>query len=224
MDIAEGMITHSANANTEFLQTVLGLNNIRKMIASLGLNETQDSYLVSSQLAMLNIYQQSREDWLERLRNLKFEDFLQMNLVINDFLVRETAEASEMLNEGYKDLLDPECLAIHVKFLPYSTTNEYSRVLERITKEEFKQFNKEFYRIFFEVIGISTMASKVAQTQFEHAGFKGGSSALQEDKNCMLTLAYFDQFKPQYARGMYRSLGLFMEDLDYELEYSRLIG
>lgn len=138
MDIAEGMITHSANANTEFLQTVLGLNNIRKMIASLGLNETQDSYLVSSQLAMLNIYQQSREDWLERLRNLKFEDFLQMNLVINDFLVRETAEASEMLNEGYKDLLDPECLAIHVKFLPYSTTNEYSRVLEVVSRSHLR--------------------------------------------------------------------------------------
>lgn len=48
---------------------------------------------------------------------------------MHDHLLRNTEYAKEILENAYKDLLDPEVLEINVKFLTYSSTNEVGKLL-----------------------------------------------------------------------------------------------
>ena len=61
------MIKYSSNCNTEFLQGLLGLNNIDIFSSDLNLTESRGIYLASSMLAMNNTYNLSYNEYLSYL-------------------------------------------------------------------------------------------------------------------------------------------------------------
>lgn len=70
MEIVYGMIKYSSNCNTEFLQDLVGIQNIEQTLKKMGIKITQQYYLVSSMLAMANVRNLTYDDWLNYLRNL----------------------------------------------------------------------------------------------------------------------------------------------------------
>lgn len=64
------MIMYSSNTNTEYLQSALGMTYIDDTSADIGFKSTRSIYLVSSLLAFINIYNESHDKYIERLKNM----------------------------------------------------------------------------------------------------------------------------------------------------------
>ena len=67
-------------------------------------------------------------------------------------------------------------------------------------------FNKEFFEHFYPIIGYVPMSNPNQAALYNHAGVsiiilskvKGGSSAIQDDPNCVLATAIFINRKKQF--------------------------
>lgn len=77
--IPEGMISHSSNCNTEYLQGLLGMDNLRGMMSSLGMyNYTEPYFLVSSLLALQQPSNVSDQNYPAYLNNLTHDQVVKM--------------------------------------------------------------------------------------------------------------------------------------------------
>ncbi|CAK68189.1 unnamed protein product (macronuclear) [Paramecium tetraurelia] len=209
------MIALSSNANTEFLQTILTLESIQKTINKLKLKQTNSYYLNSFILSFINIKNATRDQYIAELKSYNGESIKQQSNEIHNLLIQGGQEAQELLKRG-KELLDGEVLGIQAQLFTKSTTNSYANLLNKLNKETI--FNKQFYEVFYPLIGYVSLQNPALARIYKHVGVKGGSSAYYNQKQCVLSIAYFYELSQKNPYNKV-SLALFTENLDYETEF-----
>ncbi|CAD8053359.1 unnamed protein product [Paramecium sonneborni] len=218
-EIAIGMIALSSNACTEFIQTLLTLQSIQTTVDRIGLKQSQIFYLTSFLLVFTNDGQISKGEFIKQIQNLSFDQVQQKSLEIHDQLILNNNIAKEYLSRG-KQLLDAEVLRVQVKYFTKSTTLEYSKLLDKLNNQLY--FNEKFYQYFYDLMGYVSMQNIALSRQYDHVGIKGGSSSIQEDNSCVLTIGYFQQMKKP-APFKRTAIAFFIESLEYETEFKIIL-
>ncbi|CAD8165284.1 unnamed protein product [Paramecium pentaurelia] len=220
IEIANGMIALSSNANTEFLQTLLTLELIQKTINKLKLKQTTSYYLNSFLLSYINNKNLTRDQYIREIKSYTEESIKQKSNEIHNLLIQNGQEAQDLLKRG-KELLDGEILSIQAQLFTKSTTNSYAQMLNKLNKQTI--FDQQFYKVFYPLIGYVSLQNPALANIYKHVGIKAGSSAYYEQKECVLSLAYFYELKKKNSFNKV-SIALFTENLDYETEYVPLIS
>ncbi|CAD8139767.1 unnamed protein product [Paramecium pentaurelia] len=214
-EIAIGMIALSSNACTEYLETLFTLESIQNTVDQIGLKQSQIFYLSSFLLVFTQDNKDTREDFIKYIQNLSVEQVQKKSLEIHNQLILNNESAKDYLSRG-KQLLDGEVLKIQSKYFTKSTTLEYSKLLDKLNNGI--QFNEKFYQYFYALMGYVSMQNPALAQEYDHVGVKGGSSAIQGDDFCVLTIGFFQQMKKAIPFKK-TSIAFFIESLDYDTEY-----
>ena len=193
-EIAKGMITHSSNANTEWLSAKLGLKNINNRIQSLGVKKHSEIYFLASSLFVgkekaSNLKGEAIE---KKLRSLSAIEYIEATNQIHEKLLADSNYKSEIGNLTEKVWSDN---------LPASTTNEYVGLMQKINSRTY--FDAKTQKYMDEVMEVY-MTNPSNRKNFEHLGGKGGSTAW------ILTKALYATDK----KGNTTELAFFFNDLD----------
>ncbi|GAB5408556.1 MAG: serine hydrolase [Balneolaceae bacterium] len=169
-EIAKGMIRYSSNANTEWLQKKLGLDNINNRLDSLGIkNHTEIYYLVSSLYVQKEMYPDlNGESLKDSLRNISREGYIETINNIHSKLLADTTYRNELKSLPLSEQ------QVWSDRLPASTTFEYAHLMKKLNSKTY--FSKQVYSYLDEVME-GLMESEANKKQFLHAGTKGGSTA-----------------------------------------------
>ncbi|KAM3137300.1 hypothetical protein pb186bvf_010670 [Paramecium bursaria] len=163
-----GMIIFSSNANTEFLQTLLTFQKIEQTQNLFNLKQSRSVYLVSSMLAFYNFDNLSEEAYIAYVKTMQEEDFIEKHLFVHSELVQNSEQSQGWLADGHTDLLRPEVLSVQASFLTYSSTDQYSFLMDKLNQG--LVFNKEFYDHFYPIIGYVPMSNPNQVALYNHAG------------------------------------------------------
>lgn len=214
-EIAKGLISHSSNANTEWLMERLGLVNINKRLKSLHVNDHDEIYYLVSSIfvgkeAFLN---RQGNELVEKLRKMDMRDYIQMTYIIHDKLRCEPEYKNELGDFGM------DVQKVWSDRLPGSTVSEYIEILDKINSRSY--FNETTQKYLDDVMK-PILDNPVNKTWLKHAGMKGGSTAFTLTKALYVTdkegtkteLAYFLNGLTPYQK--YRLL-LSMNDFELAL-------
>lgn len=203
-EITKGMISHSSNANTEWLSQKLGLENINNRIKKLNIqNHTDIYYLVSSLFVGKELFPDVKGKKLAgNLQSTHMKDYIKATYEIHEKLLS---------NPDYKtDLgdLNLDVQKVWSQNLPGSTVNDYVSLMQKINSR--KYFSKETQLHLDEVMEI-LLENPRNREWLSHAGMKGGSTA------SLLTKALYATDK----KGNKTELVYFLNDIE-PLEMARL--
>jgi len=205
-EIAKGMIKYSSNANTEWLSQKLGIENINKRIASLGISDhTEFYYIVSALFVGKEKFPNLKGKELKaKLEDLSLEDYIGVTNSIHSKLLKDTTYKKNIGELG----LDIQ--RIWSDNLPSSTVNEYARIMKKINSRTY--FDPGSQKYLDEVMEF-LLENPANRKWLEHSGMKGGSTAF------VLTKALYATDK----KGNKTELAYFFDDLGI-LENTRLQG
>jgi len=169
-DIAKGMISHSSNANTEWMCAALGLDNINRRIDSLGISSEHDEiyHLVSSLFIGKELYPALSDDSLkEKLIALDSSTYVQSTATIHEKLLQDK---DYKLDKGDNSL---KIQKVWSDRLPSATTAAYASVMKKLNSKT--DFDPKVYEYLDEVMEIVMQNPRNAQW-LKHSGSKGGST------------------------------------------------
>jgi D-alanyl-D-alanine carboxypeptidase len=171
LDVARGMIMFSSNANTEYLMEVLGLDNINKNIATLGLKKHDVIFPIVGSLFMYqNPKKSSEKSILKGIKSLSEEQYCRFIYDMHKALTYDTILKNKYRNEDFSLKLQK----LWSDKLPNSTTKDYVRLCSILNNRTY--FDDETYDILSSVL--ETIMENPANKQWlKHAGMKGGSTA-----------------------------------------------
>lgn len=196
--IAKGMISHSSNANTEYIQELLGLDKINSRIKKLGITDHDPIYyLVSSLFLETEVFPNlSGKKLVEALQTLPNEEYIEQCNIIHQKLKRDP--------EYLKSLgpLNVQTQRVWSNRLPRSTTETYHRILKSLNEKT--EFTKEVYFYLDECME-TLMENPRNKEWLKHSGLKGGSTMF------VLTEAMYATDK----KGNRTEFVFFLEDLGY---------
>lgn len=191
-EIAKGMITHSSNANTEWLANRLGLDNINKRIDSLGIkNHTEIYYLVSSLFVGKEKFPELKGEELEKaIKALSIDDYIETTNNIHLKLLEDPTYKNDMGEFG------TNIQRIWSNNLPSSTVEDYVGIMRKINSRTY--FDPKTRKYLEEVLEWP-MENSENKKHFEHIGMKGGSTPFvltkaiyaTDKKGNKIELAYF---------------------------------
>ncbi len=191
-EIVKGMITHSSNANTEWLADRLGIDNINGRINRLGLKNHTDYYnIVSALFVGKEQFPNLKGKELEReLKSLSIDDYIAITNKIHQKLIDDSSYKEEIGEFG------TNIQRIWSDNLPSSTVEDYVEIMKKINSRTY--FSAKTRKYLDEVME-GLMDNPENKKRFEHAGMKGGSTPFVStkalyatDKNGNRTeLAYF---------------------------------
>ena len=179
-ELAKGMISHSSNANSEWLLDRLGIEKVNARIDSLGIQHHEDIFYFVSALLIGK----------EQLKELQGNDLL---AALKGMTLIEYAEASaeihEKLKSGFTYQLELADLGIDIQRVwsdnfPASTVSEYADLMGKINSRTY--FSPETQNYLDEVMEF-LMQNPANRGIFQHAGMKGGSSAFILTKSLYVT-------------------------------------
>lgn len=172
LDIAKGMIMYSSNANTEFLQDLLGLTNINKNLKELGLKEHQPLYYFTASALMVCLKPAgvNEGEWIKQLKAMSAIEYHQKC---------EEAHHKLKTDPSFIKKFNPANLSLNIQRvwsdrLVASTTANYAQLMQKIAGRKF--FAPET-QAALESILEWPMAYPDNKAQFNHIGQKGGSTA-----------------------------------------------
>lgn len=170
--VAKGMIKYSSNANTEFLQDLLGLDHINKNLKALGLKNHQPIYyfMASALMTCLKPTGMDEEAWIKTLREMPITAY------------RKKCEAAHQklkTDPSYIKKFNPANLSLNIQRvwsdrLVASTTADYAQLMQKIAS---RKFFEPTTQTILESIMEWPMAYTGNQALFNHLGQKGGSTA-----------------------------------------------
>lgn len=172
LDIAKGMIRFSSNANTEFLQDLLGLTNINKNLKELGLKEHQPLYYFTASALMVCLKPAgiTEAEWIKQLKALSVAEY---NRKCEEAHQKLKTDPSFIKSFNFTNL----SLAIQKVWsdrLVASTTATYAQLMQKIASG--KSFAPETQTLLESIIEWP-MAFPGNKAQFNHLGQKGGSTS-----------------------------------------------
>lgn len=164
--VAKGMISHSSNANTEYLMDILGLENINKRIEILGLNNHDSIYPFIS--AVL-VSKYTGKDTVEELKAMSNEEYQSAALAIHkDLKTRKSSLKNEI------DLpLDIQ--RIWSDRLPSATAADYQKLMADINHKS--KFPPQVEEVIRDIMEWPMERYESNREKFNHFGAKGGSTA-----------------------------------------------
>lgn len=180
-EVAKGMIAFSSNANMEYLMEMLGLDAINRNIESLGLSAHEPLYpfyasLFIPDLLMAGYEGLTEEDKLVRvkaeLKEMPQERFRELAMKVHERL-REDVNGSYQQAVQIERWYDDEIDKINSDRMVSATAADYAILLSRINSRHY--FSPEVHNYLDEVME-TAMESEGNKQQFEHLGFKGGST------------------------------------------------
>ncbi|WP_289045352.1 serine hydrolase [uncultured Olleya sp.] len=203
-EIAKGMIMFSSNANTEWLQQKLGLNNINTQLQKLNLdNHTPIYYMVSSLFVGKEVSKNLNNQSLQQaLKTVSESDYIALTNKIHQKLNTDVNYKNDV-----GDLSMP-IQKIWSDNLQASTTKAYATLMQKLNNK--RTFSAKIHQ-YLDPIMESMMQSKGNQINLKHAGFKGGSTAF------VLTQAFYATDK----KGNTTELAMFFNNLT-NLEFQNL--
>lgn len=195
-NIAKGMILFSSNANTEWLQHKLGLDNINKRIEKLGIKNHSDIYyIVSSLFVGKEAFPEFKNQGLQiALEGMPLKNYIATTELIHNKLISDT-----LYKKNLGDLSMP-IQKIWSDNLPASTTEDYAKLMQKFNSKTY--FSPKVQTLLNEVME-GLMQSPGNQANLRHAGTKGGSTSF------VLTKAFYATDK----KGNTTAFSLFLNNL-----------
>ncbi len=191
--IAKGMIAFSSNANTEYLQQLLGIERINKRLELLGVSRHSDIYyLVSSMFVADEMVAESGGDTGDiptRLGELSDVQYAAYIAQAHQKLVADATHKSSLINIGLK------VQKVWSDRLPASTVQEYISIVEKINQRNY--FDKQVQVYLHEVME-TIMENPANRKWLAHSGQKGGSTATVLTKALYATLKEGDSIELAY--------------------------
>lgn len=182
IEVANGMIQFSSNANAEYLMDLLGIDNINSNLKLLGLTRHTLIYpFVSSLFLYQNPKHVKEQKIIRQITQLSNEQYARACLLIH----------SQLKNNGdYKQKFRLADLTMPMQKewsnrLPASTTKEYVRIAGILNNR--KIFDKDTYVLLSEILE-KVMGNPANQSWLTHAGMKGGSTQFVLTKVIYATL------------------------------------
>ncbi|WP_199136113.1 serine hydrolase [Pedobacter sp. ASV12] len=199
LQVAQGMIKFSSNANTEYLQDLLGLALINKNLAALQLKSHQPLYYFTAGATMATLRPEgkSNEAWITELSTMPLAAY-----------AKKCEEAHRKLkaDPNYVKQFSFARLPLSVQKvwsdrLVGATTYDYAQLMQKILNGKF--FEPKVQSVL-ESIMEWPMAYPGNQAMFNHLGQKGGSTAF------VLTDAFYASAK----NGAKIACAFFFNNLD----------
>lgn len=201
-EVANGMITFSSNANTDFLIKRLGLDNINEVLIQTGLFQHEQIYPIGGAMfipfTLMEEEQMSKKKALKVLQDMSLDEYRQRATeIVNQWDVEPpTAEQKKKAASA----LDMKFQKIWSDRLPRATTGDYVSLMEKLNSKQY--FSKEIHT-FLDPVMEGLMQNPQNREWLKHAGQKGGSTAF------VLTKAMYAEDK----KGNRTELAFFANDL-----------
>jgi len=192
LDVARGMIIFSSNANTEYLQDLLGMDNVKNNIQLLGLDKHTAIFpLVASLFMYQNPKKIKEEKIIKGIEKLSEEQYCRYIYDMHNALKYDT-----LLKASFR----PQDLSLAMQKewsnrLPASTTKEYVHIANVLNNR--KYFSEEAYAVIAELLE-SVMENPANQKWLKHAGMKGGSTLFVLTKTLYATLKNGERIELSY--------------------------
>jgi D-alanyl-D-alanine carboxypeptidase len=170
-EIAKGMIKFSSNANTEWLISKLGYENINNQLTKLQLPaHSEIYYLVSSLFVSKEAFPKLKdEELLKNMKTLPYRDFVRFSKIIHEKIKVDTNYIKDI-----EFLDDMDLQEVWSNNLPNSNAKEYVSVMKKINNRTY--FDKETQQYLDEVMEF-LLENPKNKSWLKHAGSKGGSTA-----------------------------------------------
>ncbi|MFB5676653.1 serine hydrolase [Paenibacillus terreus] len=138
-EIARGMLTHSSNANTEFLIEKLGLDQINENVIKLSLS-SHDPIFPFSSAGLMSSYIQERDktdfkESVKKINKMSYEEYMEAAVEIHSILNSDIG-LSNIQKWNTKQNYARKLQVLESRKLPRSTTKEYAHIMKLIHKEE----------------------------------------------------------------------------------------
>lgn len=181
-EVAMGMIQFSSNANMEYLIELLGLDAINQNLQRLGLETHEPLYPFYSSLLIPNSLMKSYDNIpdIEKVKKAKVElkeipqqRFQELALMEHEHL-KNDADGSYKSGAKMESWYDAEFDKINSDRMVGATSKDYGNLLSKINSRHY--FSPEIHKFLDEIME-TAMESEGNQDQFNHLGFKGGSTS-----------------------------------------------
>lgn len=229
--VAKGMIAFSSNANTEYMQQLLGSDRINQRLQKLGVEKHSEIYhLVSSLFVADEMVADSgnKNSIPKRMRLLSDADYLGYIKRAQDKLVRDPTHKNSLTN------FQVPIQKVWSERLPASTAAEYVSIARKMNSRDY--FSPQSQGFLNELME-SVMENPASREWLIHSGQKGGSTgtlltkvlyATLKDGNS-IELAYFmDDLKTYQMLQLSESLQAFelkiLTNQNFRAEVLKRIG
>ncbi|MHA6532925.1 serine hydrolase [Paenibacillus sp. BAC0078] len=181
-EVAHGMLSHSSNANTEFLIAKLGLEKINENVTALSLS-AHDKLFPFSSAGLMSSYLQETEnigfkESMQKIGEMSYEEYMQKSIEIHQLL--NSSQGTACIQKwNTKQNYARKLQLLESRKLSRSTTKEYAHLMKLIHKEELtpSTINPVMKRL---------IQRQVDPSKLKELGNKGGStiSVLTEALYC----------------------------------------
>ncbi|WP_316846567.1 serine hydrolase [Pedobacter psychrodurus] len=172
LQIAQGMIRFSSNANTEYLEDLLGLENINRNIKTLKLSQHSPYYYFTAGALMTCLKPEKIDEqtWTAQLKAMPMNEYRKRS-EINHLKLKADPEFIKTFS--FKNL-SSKLQKIWSDRLVASTAADYERIMQKINSRHY--FSTGVQDILDQVMEWP-MTNPGNQAVFKHLGQKGGSTA-----------------------------------------------
>ncbi|MFD2582763.1 serine hydrolase [Pedobacter vanadiisoli] len=194
LQVAQGMIRFSSNANTEYLEDLLGLANINRNIKALKLQQHSPYYYFTAGALMtcLKPTNIDEEKWIAKLEAMSTKEYIKrceanhIKLKTDSTFIKTFHAAN--LSFGIQKVWSDRLVA--------STTADYAGIMQKINSRNYFEPNVQ---AILDQLMEWPMAYPGNQAAFKHLGQKGGSTAfistdafyVTDKNNAQLSCAFF---------------------------------
>jgi len=202
-EVANGMITYSSNANTEYLMHILGLQYINEVLTQLDLKDHEPLYPIVSALyiptQLMDDNSRTKKETLTALKDMDMTEYRERALAIHENWVEhpltkeEKAKALKMLNMDIQKVWSDRLIR--------ASANDYISILEKMNSKNY--FSEDVHK-YLDPVMEQLMQNPKNQEWLSHAGQKGGATAF------VLTLAAYAEDK----EGKQTEIVFFANDLN----------
>lgn len=194
LQIAQGMIRFSSNANTEYLEDLLGLSNINRNIKTLKLKQHSPYYYFTAGALMTCLKPDglNENEWAKQLEAMPMDGYMK-RCEINHLKLKTD---STFIKTFHMANLPSSIQKIWSDRLVASTTADYASLMQKINSRNY--FKPEIQHILDQIMEWP-MLYQGNQAVFNHLGQKGGSTGFvltdafyaTEKKGNSLACAFF---------------------------------
>ncbi|QTB26873.1 serine hydrolase [Lysinibacillus sphaericus] len=202
-EVANGMITYSSNANTDYLMHVLGLQNINEVLTQLGVKGHEPLYPITSALyipiQLRDEKSLTEKETLTALKDMGMAEYrerawaIHKNWLEEPLTTEQKAQAIKMLNMDVQRVWSDRLIR--------ASTSDYISILEKLNSKNY--FTEDVHK-YLDPVMEQLMQNPKNQEWLTHAGQKGGSTAF------VLTLAAYAKDK----EGNQTEIAFFANDLN----------
>ncbi|RNL49655.1 serine hydrolase [Pedobacter jejuensis] len=172
LEIAKGMIRFSSNANTEYLQDLLGTDKINANLKDLKIKNHSPYYYFTASALMTFLKPENIEKdvWLSKLKSLSDAEYRKICAQNHQKLKAD----SNFIKQFNFNNLSIEIQKIWSDRLIVSTTKEYAELMKKINSESY--FKPEVQLVLQQIMEWP-MNYPSNKSNFRHLGQKGGSTS-----------------------------------------------